>query len=205
MQVVSLYRFWIFALLALALSACGNEIVEAEKNYIVKPDGTIVYKSEGIELTLLEKGESGNVKNFDGVSMVFKEVKALDYLKRTGDKVSEADKKDLLRESVFMLEFVGHKTSGSLFENDEILLSEDDATKYLIGDIANDFVVVQKGKKFNAQGVQYDGKIGAGQKIRVTFFLVGVDLNSPYNIEYTDRLFGKGKIKMTKTKNDLTS
>jgi hypothetical protein len=176
-----------------------------EKNYIVKDDGSIVYKSEGIELTLLKEGERGNVKNFEGVSFVFKDVSALDYLSRTGNSPSAEDRKELANESVFMLELVGHKPSGSIFENAGMNISEDDATKYLIGEIEKDFVIIQKDKRFKPLGVQYDGKIGNGQKIRVAFFMEGVNLNLPYTIEYYDRLFGKGLVKLTRKKTDLIS
>lgn len=197
------YIFYISVLFS--LFACSEEKTTVDKNYIIKADGSKVYKSEGIELTLLEEGEQGNVKNFDGVSFVFKDVSSLDYLSRTGNLPSAEDRKELADESVFMLELVGHKPSGSIFENAGMAVSEDEATKYLIGEIEKDFVIVQKGKRIKPLGVQYDGIVGTGQKIRVTFFMEGVNLNLPYTIEYYDRLFGKGLVKLTRKKTDLIS
>ncbi len=188
----------------LFLVGCSEDNV-IEKNYILKADGTKVYKSEGVELTLLKEDEQGSVKNFESVSFVFKDVSALDYLSRIGNPPSEEDRLDLEKESVFMLELVGHKPSGSVFENSGMNLSEEEATKYLIGEIEKDFVIVQKDKKFKPLGVQYDGFIGTGQKIRVAFFMEGVNLNLPYTIEYYDRLFGKGLVKLTRKKTDIIS
>ena len=196
------YAFYIFTLIV--LSSCSEDKT-IEKNYILKPDGSKVYKSEGIELTLLEKDEQGNVKNFEGVSFVFKDVSAFDYLSRTGRTPSDEDREDLEKESVFMLELVGHKPSGNIFENAGMDVSEEEATKYLIGEVVQDFVIIQNEKHFKPQGVQYDGVIGTGQKIRVAFFMEGVNLNLPYTIEYYDRLFGKGLVKLTRKKTDVTS
>ncbi len=194
----------LFYIVTIFFMSCSEEKTK-ETNYIVKSDGSIVYKSEGIELTLLEEGERGNVKNFEGVSFVVKDVSALDYLQRTQRNVSSADREELKRESVFMLELVGHKPSGSIFGNNEIQMSEEDATKYLVGEVESDFVVIQNEKRFKPNGVQYDGRIGTGQKIRVTFFMEGVNLKLPYTIEYYDRLFGKGLVKLTKKKTNLIS
>lgn len=197
-------KYLIYISILFVFFGCSEEKA-VEKNYIVKADGSIVYKSEGIELTLLKEGERGNVKNFEGVSFVFKDVSALDYLSRAGKNPSSEDRKELANESVFMLELVGHKPSGSIFENAGMELSEDDATKYLIGEIEKDFVLIQNEKRFKPLGVQYDGKIGNGQKIRVAFFMEGVNLNLPYTIEYYDRLFGKGLVKLSRKKTDLIS
>lgn len=190
-------------LLVVLLTAC-SETDDSKKNYLIKPDGTKVYKTEGVELTLLEKDELGNVKNFEDMSFVFKSVSSLDYLERSGEKVDDSDRKSLENESVFMIEFVGHKLSGSIFDQGENSLSEQDATKYLIGEIENDFVVIQNKKRIKPLGVQYDGKIGNSQKIRVTFLMEGVNLKKDHTIEYNDRLFGKGKVRL-KQENNLTS
>lgn len=198
------YGFHISILILLVLVGCSEETT-IEKNYILKSDGSKVYRTEGIELTLLKKDEQGNVKNFEGVSFVFKDIGALDYLSRTGNIPSAEDRMDLANESVFMLELVGHKPSGSIFENAGMTHTEDDATQYLIGEIEKDFTIIQNGKSFKSQGVQYDGKIGSDQKIRVAFFMKGVDLKLPYTIEYYDRLFGKGLVKLTRKKTDLIS
>lgn len=187
------------------LASCAQDDPSEDKDYIVKSDGSIVYKTEGLELTLLEEGESGNVRNFDGVSFVFKDVSAVNYLERIGQFPSSEDQKSLMNESVFMIEHVGHKPSGSIFENAGMVMDEQEATQYLIGDIEIDFVVVQNNTRYTPEGVQYDGKIGGDQKIRSVFFLKGVDLSQPYTIEYYDRLFGKGLIKLTRKKNDVIS
>ena len=188
------------------LFSCSGDKEEAlDKNYILKPDGSKVYRSEGVELTLLEKGEQGNVINFEGVSFVFKDISSLNYLKRIGKYPSREDELQLAKESVHMLELVGHKPSGSIFENSGIKRNQADAIKYLVGDIEKDFVIVQNEKRIKPLGVQYDGVIGTGQKIRVAFFMEGIDLSHPYTIEYYDRLFGKGLIKLSKNKTDLTS
>lgn len=176
-----------------------------DKNYILKSDGSKVYRSEGVELTLLEKGEQGNVINFEGVSFVFKDISSLNYLKRIGKYPSTEDELQLAKESVHMLELVGHRPSGSIFENSGIKHNQADAIKYLVGDIEKDFVIVQNERRIRPLGVQYDGVIGTGQKIRVVFFMEGIDLSRPYTIEYYDRLFGKGLIKLSKNKTDLTS
>jgi len=195
--------FWYILALFAVVGCSSEESQTTDKNYIIKPDGTKVYKSEGVELTLLEKNEQGNVKNFESVSFVFKDVSALNYLTRSGNTPTPEDRKELQNESVFMLELVGHKPSGSLFENSEMSLSQNEATKYLIGAIEKDFTIIQNKKRFKPQGVQYDGVIGTGQKIRVAFFMNGVDLNSKYTIEYYDRLFGKGLMKLTRKKTNI--
>lgn len=147
-------------------------------------------------------GSPGNI-NTKGIKYTFKEVTALDYLNRKGEKVAENDVEDLEKESVFMLEFKSKENAKSIKDSPLLQLSENELGQYLVGKVNDDFKIKQGGKTFTPSASLFEGIVG--NKIRVSFFLTDIDLSKKFEIEYYDRVFGGGIIKMIKVPNGLIS
>lgn len=189
-------------LLLISITAILVSCSSGDNDPIVKEDVLAGMHSDDIALSS-EPSPIGEpaAKNLNGVHFVFKEIDALSYLERSGSQVAEADKKDLSDESVFMLEY--QLSDGkSPKESPSIQLSPDQMTQYFMGNIIDDFSVSQGKQSFKANGVQYDGEIG--NKLRVVFFFKGVDIMEKFEINYHDRLFGRGSMKLIKT-NEIIS
>lgn len=197
-----MYRFVVFVFL-LTISCSGDSESE-KKGTSLKSDVAVVKNGESISL-VFEKGELGASEKMDyeGVSYVFKELPALDYLSRKGEKVSNEDRADLMEESVFMLEFELQDSHKEIEKSSLLKLSKDDLGQYMIGQVSNDFKINQENRTFTPNASHYEGIVGG--KIRVTFFFRDVDLSKKVEIQYVDRVFGNGLIKMIKTPNGLIS
>lgn len=173
------------------------------------------YSSEFKEDKRMQKGEdvplekfeiaTTSTKTFGKLSFGFSSVSATNYLSRIGKSVKLEDAESLKKESVFMLVIGNKDATKDILESEQLTMDSQDAVQYLIGKVTEDFVVIQKDKRITPEGVQYDGKIGSGEKIRLTFFFKEINLEEPFTIEYYDRLFGKGIIKMKNTNNELIS
>ncbi len=198
-----MHRFFVFATLLLTVS-CSNDPEKEKEEVSSNSDVSVVTDGESISL-IYEKGESGVPEKieFGGVSYMFKELTALDYLNGKGEKVLDADRADLEKESVFMLEFKLQDSHRDIKDSPLLKLSKDDLGQYLIGKVSDDFKIYQDNKTFVPAASHYEGIIG--DKIRVTFFFQEVDLSKKIEIEYVDRVFGNGLIKMIKTPNSLIS
>ena len=197
-------RFFICISLITVLLSCSSK--ERDKSYTYKKDGSRTSLNGGSELESgqLMNQKAANRKEFGNLTFGFNEVTAINYVERTGNHISAEDKKELEDESVFMLEIETKEQSIDILTVAEISMNEDDATQYLIGKVLDDFSIQQDGIKILPEGVQYDGKIGSGDKIRLVFFVQGVNLGKEYTIEYYDRLFGKGLVKMKKNINAIS-
>lgn len=169
-------------------------------SYVIKPDGTKEWVEEGgVTFDQVQTETSSNIETLGKISFGFKEVSAVEYLERKGEVIAKSDLSELEKESVFMLEFNADVKQGKdFFDVQDLSMNQSSAVQYMIGEISNDFKVIQGENTFLPNGVQYEGKIGTTNKIRVTFFFGDVNLDQPYTIEYNDRLFSKGLIQMNK-------
>lgn len=195
-------QFIYIASICFTLYSCG----EKDSN-----NGVNAFKEDRINAQSSDFGleqfevKASNQKTIGGISFGFSSLLANDYLSRIGKKVSADDEESLKKESVFMLVIATKSATKDILESEELTLDLDEATQYLIGKVTEDFVVLQHNKRIKPEGVQYDGKIGSGDKLRLTFFFKEVNLSETFTIEYYDRLFGKGLIKMKNTNNELIS
>jgi hypothetical protein len=139
--------------------------------------------------------ESGNVRERGGVVYTANLLPAIDFVERSGDVIDAADRDDLATEQVLMLECALKKTHKDFWDSDKLLMSREDGMNYLVGQVAADIMIQQHGKTFIPNGVNFEGRSGAMNKIRLQLFFSGLKLNQPLKILYYDRLTGTGLVK----------
>ncbi len=189
---------YLCSLVVLILLIWGCSTDSVNKDYTFKPDEL---KSEGENPVLLisegesQIGEPLTLKKSE-LSYVFNEVPALDYLRRKGEHISKGDLEDLKRESVFMLEIKEKDRYKKITDSPFLKLSKDELGQYMVGKIVDDFRILQGGKTFKPNGASYQNTIA--NKIRVSFYMKDVDLSKEFKIEYNDRVFGAGLMRMKK-------
>lgn len=179
-------------------------------------DGTSVkeYKKEissdkaktDSHITLLKSTDvQQNTELINGVEYHIHYVSAWDYLERKRVVIDEADFDKLDDESVFMVEFSLEKSYSDILKSEKMELNPDEAIQYLIGDISNDFSVYQEGTLFKPNGVNYEGKTGPENRLRVAFYMKGIDLTKNFTVKYYDHLFGNGMIRFKNESNNILS
>lgn len=192
------FATYLCSLVVLTLLIWGCSTDPVKKDYTFKPDEL---KSEGENSVLLisegesQIGEPLTLKKSE-LSYVFNEVPALDYLRRKGEHVSKDDLEDLKGESVFMLEIKEKDRYKKITDSPFLKLSKDELGQYMVGKIVDDFRILQGGKTFKPNGSSYQNTIG--NKIRVSFYMKDVDLSKEFKIEYNDRVFGAGLMRIKK-------
>ncbi len=184
--------------------SCSEKKVE-DHSFYGKDEGAEVLSDETDLLTYKENRKSSLSMKIQDIRYSISTINGLDYIQRTGNKIADNDKSLLEKESVLMLEFLSENSLKNIFESENLQFGKDDAIKYLIGDILNDLTINQSGKEIKPHSLNYEGQIGAMNLLRVTFYTQGLDLSSPFQIEYYDRFFGKGIIKFKSNKNTLIS
>ena len=173
--------------------SCSEKKVE-DHSFYGKDEGAEVLSDETDLLTYKENRKSSLSMKIQDIRYSISTINGLAY-----------DKSLLEKESVLMLEFLSENSLKNIFESENLQFGKDDAIKYLIGDILNDLTINQSGKEIKPHSLNYEGQIGAMNLLRVTFYTQGLDLSSPFQIEYYDRFFGKGIIKFKSNKNTLIS
>lgn len=133
-------------------------------------------------------------KTVNGITYSFKSVSALEYLANKGVEPEEDDIRDLDDERVIIMEF--SEEVYDIFKSKKLQLSQDDLIMYLCDGIKEDVTIIQEGKSTRPNAVQYEGKIGSGDRIRATFFLTGIRDDSPFQIQFYDKIFGNGFVKI---------
>jgi hypothetical protein len=133
-------------------------------------------------------------KTTNGITYRFHAISALDYLDRKGVNPEKEDLAHLREESVILLEM--SEEVHDIFESKKLQLSQDDLVMYLCDGIKEDFTIVQEGEVIKPNAVQYEGKIGSGDRIRATFFIKGINESLPIQIQYYDKIFGNGFVKI---------
>lgn len=188
--------FYITSVLLIGLS-CGSDQKEFHGDVL-----TDVPQNDDNELLIaLEQENLHSEKTIGEIIYRFKSISAIQYLKRIGAVIERDDIEDLKHESVLFLEFETGNGFKDIYESNSINYSQDEAIRYLIGEIQNDVIIEQNGKEFSPNGCQFEGKSGKENKIRVMFFFSGLNNSDEFSVQYYDRLFGKGLIK---TKNSKT-
>ena len=180
-------------LILLSLVSCsgttesGNDVQTAASAEFAKEKGT-----------LTDQHTSSKVfqsKEIDGIHYSFSVIEALEYLKIKGEVVAKEDVESLSTEQVVWMEIGLSNKNKDIWQSAKLLLSEEDAMNYLTGVVASDLTIEQGGKEFSASGVNYSGKIGAINTIKIQFFFKGLATNKPMKAVYYDCLFGAGIVK----------
>lgn len=168
-----------------------------DKNSLVYKED-IGYKGNTETLSqevLLSHRHKKNHKIVGGIKFQFKTISALNFIERTGQRVYEDEKHEINNESVIIFEISDTNSINNIFEHPKMVFSQDDAVQYLTCQLATDLKIVQGGKTFSPNGVQYEGVMGATSNIiRVITFFKGIDLEKEYTIEYNDQLFDAGLV-----------
>lgn len=180
-------------LMLTSLVACSgsaesvNEVQSVASTEFAKKNGTAI--GEKPESNVFES------KEIDGIHYSFSVIEALEYLKIKGEVVAKEDVESLSTEQVVLMEMSLSDKNKDIWESKKLLLSEEDAMNYLTGVIASDLTIEQGGKEFTSNGVNYSGKIGARNTIKIQFFFKGLEKSKPMKAVYYDRLFGAGIVK----------
>lgn len=131
-------------------------------------------------------------------------VSALEFLKRKKQIVDPTDIKDLRSESVVIFDIELLNLRKKIFHSHRIILDKDHAIQYLIGNIINDFKVIQNDSIYIATAHQFENSLGKQNKIRLFIFFKGLNLEKYMRFNYNDKLFGGGLINfgLNREKND---
>lgn len=161
-------------------------------------DGKNLTEQEKLELSKYESDQSAGrtlSKVVNGINFQFKAIRAVDFISRTGQRVSEKDEKELMDESVFIFELADTNSFKNIFEHPSMVLSQDEVVQYFCGKLSSDLKIEQGNVTYIPNGIQYEGVMGAtNNKIRVLTFFKGIDLQKEYIIKYNDPVFNAGLI-----------
>jgi len=182
---------WSILFLALFSVSCSEK---SEQISFGKPDEKTSVTSNDIVDIEHQPDSKVNSKTANGITYEFHTMSALEYLANKRVKPDEADLKELEQESVVMLEI--SEDIHDILESKKLELSRDDLNMYLCDRIIDDITIIQDGKSITPNAVQYEGKIGSGDRIRATFYLKGLKKELPYQVKFYDRIFGNGFIKI---------
>jgi hypothetical protein len=192
----------LFCLLVGIISSCKSEQVNDPKS---KEQSTADVWNFGNNQTVNAEGKSDRIsaKTYNGVKYTVDLINAVDFVSRKGEKLELSERLELSKESVAILKIdLQSMKETSVFESSKITMDKEDAMKYLVGQISNDFSIEQNGESISPAGVEYDAGISEPDNIKVFLFFNRIDLNKPSSALYYDRLFGAGlmRFKITKGK-----
>jgi hypothetical protein len=139
--------------------------------------------------------KGSKTKKIDNIHYRVNILSARDFITRSGDHVRAEDEKELANEQVVLLEIALDNELKKIWEDPAVQMSQEDAMNYLVGGIATDFTIEQNGKTFSANGVNFEGRSGAVNKVKVQFFFAGINSEKPMKVLFYDRLTGAGLIK----------
>ncbi len=195
-------KLLILSALILTITSCSEERENLNYQEDVGLSQSEVYGEALLEHEIIEDSRT---KKIADIEYHYSMVNALDFVQRSGNSVAEEDIAGLEKESVVIFEFRTDKETESAFDSNSLKMSKDDAIQYLMSGISDDFVVKQNGTEFKPAGCNYEGQIGERNKLRVMFFMNGLEKNDPFTIEYYDQLFGKGLMKFTNSNQQILS
>lgn len=139
--------------------------------------------------------KGSKTKKIDNINYRVDIVSALDFVTRSGDHVRAEDEKELANEQVVLLEIALDNELKKIWDDPAVKMTQEDAMNYLVDGIAADFSIEQNGKTISANGVNFEGRSGAVNKVKVQFFFAGVHPEKPMKVLFYDRLTGAGLIK----------
>ena len=131
-----------------------------------------------------------------GIQYSISSMNGLQFVERKGERVSPADIEDLKKETVVFLEFEHNEAGKDLLDLDALKMNKDDAIKYLSGAIASDISIENGDSPIVPNGIMYEGTSSGSKKVRVILFFSGCENQKEIEIQYNDRLFGAGLIKL---------
>jgi hypothetical protein len=134
-------------------------------------------------------------KNQQGILYRVRMLPANEFVARRGKTIAAADREELSRTTVLLLEFELSDVNKDIWESSQLQLDKDAARNYLVGTISNDLYIAQRGEEIAPTGVSFEGNSGAANQIRAVFFLENIDINKPLTVSYYDQLFGAGLLK----------
>lgn len=178
---------FIFTLILL-LSACSAAV----DNKVSAASDAPGHESD--EVAFAENAKSVSRKVIQQTGYTARVISAIEFLERKGESIDAADKKDLEKEAVVLLELETPDKGKDFFESPAIGYTKEEGMQYLVGDIARDVTLFQGKNEFHASGTSFERSSGQQNKIRVILFFSGVNASEEMRINYYDRLLGAGII-----------
>ena len=126
-------------------------------------------------------------------------ISAVDFIKLRGEVPAQEDLAQLAKEHVVILEVEDAKATTGIYSSKRLLLSKEDLSSYMMAGITNDLIVIQGDETYLAHSTLFDKDIGTtagGNTLRVFLFFNDLDDSKPFDIQFNDRLFGTGSIKL---------
>jgi hypothetical protein len=188
-------RLTYISVLSLLFSSCSGSadstalVFSEEGAYNSDEEGSLYFAENGLREQLNEAVINNIHYNFDVLS-------ALDFLEIKGEHPSPKDEQSLRNESVVILEIQTLENIQDIFLSEKLTFNKEDAIKYLVGDVAADFTLVQDKEEFTPTGVQYDGMLTGTTKIRLFIFYKNVNVKREVKFKFYDQLFGAGMINL---------
>lgn len=190
-------KFWVLCALAGLISACGSgsgDDMSASEMNVGNAKNVEGYSSADVA------GGTGDVhfaEAYRGVTYKMSCMSGLDFVLGKGENPGEKYREELERETVVFLEFTHNEQGKDLLELPQMQLSKDDAMSYLAGSISSDIKLMNGEDELSPEGVLFEGTTTGANKVRVIFFFGEVQKEEKIKLEYYDRLFGAGLIKLT--------
>lgn len=185
-------RIYIYILILFFALGCQGKKSTSERFFLEdnfsKKDNSLGFSNEA------KFPRNRAFKEFSDMLFSFTTISGLEFLQHTG-RANEVDEKSLREESVLILDFQLKQLTHNILAHSS--MNQDDLVKYFIGSIKGDVSFKQNSKTLFPNGVHYEGKVGAEYKVKVYFFIRGLDLSSPYELIYNDKAFDKGQIQLT--------
>lgn len=185
-------KFIFFILILFLIYGCNENT--SEMDTVILPDDYAVSNSDSSIKFLNEAKFPRNTgtKEFSDMLLNFNVISAQMFLEHTGRAGDDIE--ELQDESVLILDYQLKNVSKDVLNYSS--MSSDDLVQYFIGTIKNDISFKQSSETIFPSGVHYEGKVGSEHKVKVYFFVNGLDLDTPYEIIYNDKVFDKGQIKL---------
>jgi hypothetical protein len=185
-------RFYIGVLLSL-LFACSNESTSTPTLHIGAE--TIDTPVSDVS-SMSEKPSALNSEQIQGISYSIKALSGLEFIERKGESPDPEDIAFLEEETVLLFEFEENEIGKKIFDSEQLTFDKDEAIKYLSGKIIGDIEIEQGEEKLIPDAALYEGISSSDSKIRVVLFFTELDKNKEFTLQYYDRLFGAGLIKL---------
>lgn len=186
---------------SVALCSCEQDNSEMDKKLAFEESSTVTDIGGH---NFIAEDQSRLEQVIDDIRYTTRAVSALDYLSHIGESPLENDHEALKSESVFIME-LSTNNGKSIKKSKELTLNDDELMKYLIGDIIKDFTVTQNEETYFANGTGFENSFGSDDKIRIMFYMKGIDLSKEYKVIFYDKILGKGMIRFSYMNSHLLS
>jgi hypothetical protein len=184
------------------LFSCTESIQESQAKLSFKgSDGKIELLPARLITTKQEFKDKKGKTISESLNYSTSVIDALEFIKKRGEFPKPSDVKELVNESVIILEIESENSNKSILDSKRLTKDRNDVNQYIVGDMLNDIWVLQNSKEIHPTGNNYENSFGSQNKMRTYFFFNGINKNEPFKIVYNDKLFGSGILNFGQNKN----